>query len=74
MDADTARTSEEASEQHTSNGPSITKTAETAGDNNESPRDRPASKQQCRITRSITHPRDQESEHPLWTLWHKPSD
>lgn len=30
--------------------------------------------QPCHITRSITHPRDQESEHPLWTLWHKPTD
>jgi hypothetical protein len=28
----------------------------------------------CHITRSITHPRDQESEHPLWTLWYKPTD
>jgi hypothetical protein len=26
------------------------------------------------ITRSITHPRDHPSEHPLWTLWHKPTD
>ncbi|KAG7353362.1 hypothetical protein IV203_034631 [Nitzschia inconspicua] len=30
--------------------------------------------QQHRIARSITHPRDHESEHPLWTLWHKPTD
>jgi hypothetical protein len=34
----------------------------------------PNSRKPCKITRSITHPRDQESEHPLWTLWHKPTD
>jgi hypothetical protein len=34
----------------------------------------PANKGPCKVTRSITHPRDHESEHPLWTLWHKPTD
>jgi hypothetical protein len=39
-----------------------------------SPSQQEQQQQPCHISRSITHPRDQESEHPLWTLWHKPTD